>query len=340
MIRLALLLALAFALEAGAQTFPVPGPGHVPWTATLGGGGGGIAGVSKACADSGLYGSGGACVCSEPLDVLDTAIAAGASNDHDMADSPNTHECWGPTRFTDETVYLNVQDGVTLTTVDVSSRAGWGDVQYALLGTGAPNVWAQAPLEAITSSTRLYCISFYQDVDDSYASAGSNGGQCPGTNWRNKIGQFNYDTNSYQAQENGDSTCPAPPNFRSITISINGGPADGNYTPSPSTNWNACDEAPCRFDFCVAGQILTGAGINLRLRVKSLETGTVSTSTTPTFTAPAGIGNQSVTGGDWWHSGSLGAGGDTSRRGYFTVWAWDTDSGQWPPFDCEIEGGC
>lgn len=39
MIRLLVVLTLALALEAGAQTFPAPGPGHLPWTA--GGGGGG-----------------------------------------------------------------------------------------------------------------------------------------------------------------------------------------------------------------------------------------------------------------------------------------------------------
>lgn len=338
------LLVCGALVASGAPSFVLLGGRG---TAGTPGAGGGIAGVELACAESPIYGSGGACLCSETMDELNTSV----QDDEDFALSPNTHECWGDRANTQN---FGVQTGFTHTTVDVSSRAGWGDASYALEIDDGSNNWALAPVSLITSSTRTFCYRWYQDVDDTYASAGSNGGDCPGTNWRNKLFEMMYGSGStlVQGEERADGSCSTAPNFKTFGVQVvdedviddqSGLPGGEYYVVSPAVNWNHCDGAPCRFEACIDGNIQAGTNLQVRMRVTSLEasgpSGTLSTDVFDGGTSGGAPTNLDVWGGDWWHSGNLG-GVEASRRGYWSVWAWDSDTDQWPPVACEIEGGC
>lgn len=318
--RWAILLALLWGSVASAQVT------HSPFILSVasGGGGGGIAGVEAACSSSGLYGSGGNCVCSEPMDVNVTDVGAGVSDEYDFPDSPNTHECWGPTRFTTPTVTLGVETGATLATSDVSASPGWGSTNYALQQT-TPFVWAMAPIESVTSSTRTWCIKYFRQ----YEGAMSTDGSC-----RLKALQVNYGGEQlFQPQVKADGgSCTTTAKYHQLTT----GPSDGggaNYNTSVYTD--ECDDKPCKFELCVDGNVQSGSSVQARFRVTSYEgAGEQSTVTSSVITGPGALNLQDFTGGDWWHSGG---GSQTMLNGMFSVWAWDTDTDQWPPDTTEIE---
>lgn len=283
-------------------------------TSGAGGGGAGIAGVETACTDSGLYGSGGNCVCSEMLDQSTTF----SGNTNDPSSSPDTHECWG--RFSSPAAWLEVES--SLSTVSVSGGSGWGTQSFALSHAGQV-VWAQAPLDAITSSTRTYCVKYFRQYDGPMSSNGS----C-----RLKAIQINYNGQyMFQPQVQADgAVCDTSSKRHTLT---GGGPFDGNYDTTVFTG--ECDDKPCKFELCVDGNVQAGTNLQGRFRVTSYEgAGEVSVATTPVADAPGSIDTQSLTGGDWWHSGG---GSETMKHALFSVWAWDSDTDQWPPNTTEIE---
>lgn len=329
---LILLLPLLFGFDT-RNPFRTRGPFRTAATTV-----GAIAGVEAACAASGLYGSGGNCLCSETFDENNASVG----DDEDFTSSPDTHECWGNRASTQ-----NFGTDGTNATVDVSSRAGWGDAAYAYEVNDAATGWALMPMALVTSSTRTLCMRWYQDVDDVYASAGSNGGDCPGTNWRSKLFEMMYGSGStlIQGEEQSDGSCAAAPNFKPLDFYVVDEDVTGGgkrYTPTPTVDWNDCDEAPCRFEACIDGNINAGTNLQVRMRITSLESGgPTGSAVSDVFDGGTSGGaptNLDVWGGDWWHSGNRGS--DSSRRGYWSVWAWDTDADDWPGAACEIEGGC
>lgn len=275
---------------------------------------GGIAGVEAACSESGLYGDGGNCVCSETLDA--SLSFSGSVND--PSNSPDNYECWG--RFASATLSTDA----SLSTTSVSGGSGWGTQSYALSQAGA-SVWAMAPQDPITSSTQTYCVKFFRQYD----GAMSTDGTC-----RLKVAQLNYGSTlpQFQAQVKADGgSCTTTAKYHQLT---GFGAIDANYNTTVYTN--ECDDKPCKFELCVDGGVQSGVNIQGRFRVTSYEgAGETSVATTPVFTATGGITLQSFSGGDWWHSGG---GSQTMKNAMFSVWAWDTDTDQWPPNTTEIEG--
>lgn len=321
-----MLLVVSLALSARSQTFTgASGSGADIGTVSGEAGGGAIAGVEAACTDSGLYGSGGNCICSEPLDISVSDVGAGAPDLYDFPDSPDTHECWG--RFTSPAPMLGIESGATLSTVSVSGASGWGTASYALSQT-SPFVWAMAPYGPITSSTRTYCVKYFRQNDNPWHDDGT----C-----RTKGIQMNFDGRlalvQLTTQSDGGSCSTTPKPYWLQMAEIGGGTT---YTTSVSTD--QCDDKPCKIELCVDGEISTGTNLQHRARITSYEgAGEVSTVTSAVWSPGGGPSNYDFFGGDWWHSGG---GAEIMKHGYFSVWAWDSDTDQWPPDTCEIEGGC
>lgn len=315
------LLLLLACTHADAQTIAGgTSSGAAFGTASGGGGGGGIAGVEAACTDSGLYGSGGNCICSE---TLNSSLTITGST-YDAPDSPDTHECWG--RFS--SVWAETDDGTGISTTSVTGGSGWGTTDYALLQNNGSYVWAMAPIAPITSSTRTYCVKYFRKNDNPW----NDDGTC-----RTKGIQMNFDNRAANVQlttQSDGGSCSTTPKPYWLQMSEIGGGT--NYTTTVYTN--ECDDKPCKIELCVDGEVLAGANLQHRARITSYEgAGEVSIVTSAVWSPGGGPSNQSVFGGDWWHSGG---GSQEMNHSHFSVWAWDSDTDQWPPDTCEVEGGC
>lgn len=282
------------------------------------GGGSALEGIESACTTSGLYGAGGNCVCSETFNQ--NAAEPSISGNYDVPISPDSHECWG-NRFSG--VSLEVESGESVETVDVSSDPAWGDIDFVERQSNM-FLWAQAPIAAVTSSTRTYCVKFWRQYE---TKPWSDDGSC-----RTKAAQFNFGGTLawFQAQNQSDGgTCTTTAKPHWFTVN------DTNYTTTVRTN--ECDDEPCKIEVCIDGNVQAGTNLQFRMRLTSFEgVGETSIVTSAgSLTAPGSISNQGFTGGDWWHSSP---GTEYMRHGPFSVWAWDTDTDQWPPNTVEIEG--
>lgn len=261
------------------------------------------------------------CACSEPMN---SSEGGSPINDrHNFSDSPASSEC---NKYQD---YFGSDGSHTMASV---AGGNWGNARYALNQKNGPFVWLKAK-SSFTSADRVVCYRYYQQVDDLYSSAGSNGGGCPGTNFRNKLFQMTFGSLSIQVQEQAEGICPVLGSHGPIGISIPTGPAEGNYYLSPRVDFNGCDQKPCRFEFCADGNIDAGTNIQFRLKVTSLENGAVGTATSPV----ANYGRPNLAdfwGGDLFHSGPVG----TSKTGFFIETVWQSDQNQWPGPAVEVEG--
>ena len=280
---------------------------------------GGIAGVESACATSGLYGLGGNCICSEMFNEDLNGLGTGSDDFFDLPGSPDSHECWAST----STPTFGIETGRTISSVNVSAADGWGSQTWAESHT-SPNIWAMSPTGDITSSTRTYCIKYFRQ----HSNPHTDNGPC-----RTKGIQMNFGAAAnvqFTTQSDGGSCSTTPLPYWLQMSAIGGGT---NYFTTVKTD--ECDEKPCKLELCADGNILAGTNLQMRARVTSYEgAGEQSTVTSATWNAPGGPINFDTFGGDWWHSGG---GSEEMRHAMFSVWAWDSDTDQWPPDTVEIE---
>lgn len=277
------------------------------------------------------------CICSEPI----AASEAGAfiNFGHDFSDSPDSIECMG-NRPGFQNYGTSAENVNTMVPV-----AEWGSVQYALnqrrgfMWITGSNV-VSGP-KAFTSSDRVQCYRYYKQVDDLYSNSGA-GSNCEGRpSLRNKIFQSSWGSSDparadgIQLQEKSNGPCAPLGSHHNFHVTTADETGNGSHFISPSVNFNDCDDKPCRFEFCIDGNLSAGTNIVHRARVHSLETGVTGTVTTP----PENLGPPSLPwawGGDLFHSGPTG----DARNGYFMEARWQSDGNQWIGAACEIEGGC
>lgn len=288
-------------------------------------GGSGIAGVEAACTTSGLYGSGGNCICSEMLNESIVDAGLGIPDSLDPPASPDTHECWG--RFTSPAPTLGIESGRVASTADVSALAGWGTVNYALEQTNQ-FIWAMAPYNPITSSTRTLCVKYFRQHNNPWSDDAGCRTKGIQMNFNDRLAIAQFTT---QSDGGSCSTTPKPYWLQMSDIAV----GLSSETFLTTVKSDECDDKPCKLEMCVDGNILAGTSLQVRARVTSYEgAGEVSSVASSVWSPGGGPSNHDFFGGDWWHSGG---GSEIMLSGMFSVWAWDSDTDQWPPNTTEIE---
>lgn len=196
--------------------------------------------------------------------------------------------------------------------------------------------------------TGRVCQRHYLRVSDDFTGTGYPGDGCPTE--RNKIMQIGFNsggsTQVAQVGERADfgpGTSCGPGIFRNFVTTID---ALG-FTQNFSTSFSDCDSSSgwCRFEQCVSGNMETGTGISIEVRITPLSTGISETKDNGTVATPV---NFSGAMGQFAESFSAdifhgqGTGGDTGEKwiSHFMEAHFPTNSGQWIGAACEIEGGC
>lgn len=274
------------------------------------------------------------CACSEPMSTSEASAAI--VNGYNFVETPAAKEC---SKFRP---YIGSDGSHRMVPV-----SNWGTATFALEHNKSGYIWLNAKA-TFSSAEKSMCYRYYKQVDNNYSSSGSSAAGANGIcqaigcslnsgfyNCRNKVFQATFNSLSIQFQENADGDCRPAGSHHNISISVPGGTAEGNYQLTPTVTFNDCKAKPCRFEFCVDGNLSAGTNLQFRARVTSLDNGKVGVATSPVMNlGPPNIPD--FWGGDLFHSGPLG----NSKVGFFLQTVWNADADQWPGPACEIEGGC
>ena len=306
---------------AYAQTFPVPGPGHVVWTAG-GGGGGGSAAVESRCTELGAN-----CTCSETLNGT-YSYPVGSEESADFAVSPDATECLpfemepvgGPGKF-----------------VSVTPPVALGSVAKVMEAKSPPFAWLSAPAPKVT--TKRMCLRYYMMVSNDFSGIGNL--SCPAQ--RNKIMQATFNGGGgtvvlAQMQERSDADPCTGPGFgpyREIWLDTQ---ISGTIL-SPSVRFSDCNVSTgwCRVEECVGSSntLRTGGLKTIEAYVKPLSGPESSAIVTESMAGSSGA----YWGADLYHGGGTGAVGSRFIS-HFMAAELDTNAGQRIGDTCEAVGGC
>jgi hypothetical protein len=180
--------------------------------------------------------------------------------------------------------------------------------------------------------------------NEAYTFVGRGCDNCP----RNKHGFMYWGTGSgidVQMEEASNSVCPAEGSHKTFNMSVNSGPAAGNY--GVSLGPGDCKTFPCRLEMCAMGDLAVGSSVRLWYRVTKMAQGsggyltasTTSNNGTAYVNWGGGPGSNEPHGFRINHSN-----GDIYQRtGDYTVGMvietrYSTDAGQWPGPALEVEG--
>ncbi len=348
MIR-ALLVGLValLALEAFAQTFPVPGPGHLPWTAGGGGGGGG-AGIEARCTELGAN-----CIASEPMNTPtftssvggDSSCTPGLSESVDFDDSTGAKELGH---------VLHGCGGVRMVpaTGDAAVPNSSGPITHVmkLVPSTDTNGATWMAKSLASGGYKRACMRVYRKHSSPFAGFNACGAHKIQEMWWG--GATTLQTTDYggrigiaalgSIQEgNYGSLCTGDGTPYQCCF----GPGDGCYGQELRGNARVyvsnCTSNWCRFEMCVsAADLNTGTGISVDGVIRQVGVASPIIQTTPPFFTGNGAGGglQLQILNDYRQSCTTGTDYTYSTHGM--VAAWTTDTGQTIGAACEVEGGC
>lgn len=310
-------------------------------------------GVELRCSNLGTAATGTSCICSEPLNGNEGGVEIDAVN-FDFASSNSTYGC--------------NRSGTAAASISPSPSGGHYPVMAATTAFGSSG-WALqqgtghgysfihgrkiTDTSTIDATHTQLCWRIYKLVSSNYGNTGGDlfgpRGECAaGTTWRNKIAQLNFANQSqaFQPEEQNytDAICHTGGPYGNIDGGNDSPPPGGGWfgvlNMSPPVDWSAAKVKPIRIEFCAesrdAGGVRGGNKITVRTRIKRLDTGVISRTTTPETTGWGTISGYDSSGIDADHTGP-----GTELYGFFiqTRSTADPDvTTHWPGCAPEVEG--